>query len=166
MPLTPIIRPARQLRSSLTAHVLQPERRGARGAFVNGYHRARRHAISGGGLCGLHRPGEAVVHLGGARASLKIAMPGDILGLGAVISASQYEVTAETVPAPTEIEASAAMRFSPSSRSMAISSLPVGDGPLRRVRPQLHAPALACLGPPVGCAGGAAGLGGGVLRQD
>jgi CRP/FNR family transcriptional regulator len=34
---------------------------------------------------------------------LKIAMPGDILGLGAVISGSKYEVTAETVQ-PTEIK--------------------------------------------------------------
>jgi CRP/FNR family cyclic AMP-dependent transcriptional regulator len=32
---------------------------------------------------------------------LKIAMPGDVLGLGAVISGSKYEVTAETVQ-PTE----------------------------------------------------------------
>ncbi len=34
---------------------------------------------------------------------LKIAMPGDILGLGAVISGSKYEVTAQTVQ-PTEIK--------------------------------------------------------------
>jgi CRP/FNR family transcriptional regulator, cyclic AMP receptor protein len=34
---------------------------------------------------------------------LKIAMPGDVLGLGAVISGSKYEVTAETVQ-PTEIK--------------------------------------------------------------
>ncbi len=34
---------------------------------------------------------------------LKIAMPGDVLGLGAVISGSRYEVTAETVQ-PTEIK--------------------------------------------------------------
>jgi len=34
---------------------------------------------------------------------LKIAMPGDLLGLGAVISGSKYEVTAETVQ-PTEIK--------------------------------------------------------------
>jgi CRP/FNR family cyclic AMP-dependent transcriptional regulator len=34
---------------------------------------------------------------------LKIAMPGDVLGLGAVISGSSYEVTAETVQ-PTEIK--------------------------------------------------------------
>jgi len=34
---------------------------------------------------------------------LKIAMPGDLLGLGAVISGSRYEVTAETVQ-PTEIK--------------------------------------------------------------
>lgn len=34
---------------------------------------------------------------------LKIAMPGDVLGLGAVISGSRYEVTAETIE-PTEIK--------------------------------------------------------------
>jgi CRP/FNR family cyclic AMP-dependent transcriptional regulator len=34
---------------------------------------------------------------------LKIAMPGDVLGLGAVISGSKYEVTAETVQ-PAEIK--------------------------------------------------------------
>jgi CRP/FNR family transcriptional regulator, cyclic AMP receptor protein len=34
---------------------------------------------------------------------LKIAMPGDVLGLGAVISGSRYEVTAETTE-PTEIK--------------------------------------------------------------
>ncbi len=34
---------------------------------------------------------------------LKIAMPGDVLGLGAVISGSTYEVTAETIE-PTEIK--------------------------------------------------------------
>jgi len=34
---------------------------------------------------------------------LKIAMPGDVLGLGAVISGSRYEVTAETIQ-PTEIK--------------------------------------------------------------
>jgi CRP/FNR family transcriptional regulator, cyclic AMP receptor protein len=34
---------------------------------------------------------------------LKIAVPGDLLGLGAVISGSRYEVTAETVQ-PTEIK--------------------------------------------------------------
>lgn len=34
---------------------------------------------------------------------LKIAMPGDVLGLGAVISGSRYEVTAETT-GPTEIK--------------------------------------------------------------
>ncbi len=34
---------------------------------------------------------------------LKIAMPGDILGLGAVISGSKYEVTAQTVQ-PTEVK--------------------------------------------------------------
>lgn len=34
---------------------------------------------------------------------LKIAMPGDVLGLGAVISGSPYEVTAETLQ-PTEIK--------------------------------------------------------------
>jgi len=34
---------------------------------------------------------------------LKIAMPGDVLGLGAVISGSRYEVTAETIEA-TEIK--------------------------------------------------------------
>jgi CRP/FNR family transcriptional regulator, cyclic AMP receptor protein len=34
---------------------------------------------------------------------LKIAMPGDVLGLGAVISGSAYEVTAETVQ-PTQIK--------------------------------------------------------------
>jgi CRP/FNR family transcriptional regulator len=34
---------------------------------------------------------------------LKIAMPGDILGLGAVISGSKYEVTAETVQ-PSEVK--------------------------------------------------------------
>jgi CRP/FNR family cyclic AMP-dependent transcriptional regulator len=34
---------------------------------------------------------------------LKIAMPGDVLGLGAVISGSPYEVTAETVE-PTQIK--------------------------------------------------------------
>jgi len=34
---------------------------------------------------------------------LKIAMPGDVLGLGAVISGTSYEVTAETVQ-PTEIK--------------------------------------------------------------
>ena len=34
---------------------------------------------------------------------LKIAMPGDVLGLGAVISQSQYEVTAETIQ-PAEIK--------------------------------------------------------------
>jgi CRP/FNR family cyclic AMP-dependent transcriptional regulator len=34
---------------------------------------------------------------------LKIAMPGDVLGLGAVISGSTYEVTAETVE-PTQIK--------------------------------------------------------------
>jgi CRP/FNR family transcriptional regulator, cyclic AMP receptor protein len=34
---------------------------------------------------------------------LKIAMPGDVLGLGAVISGSRYEVTAETI-GPTEIK--------------------------------------------------------------
>ena len=34
---------------------------------------------------------------------LKIAMPGDVLGLGAVISGSKYEVTAETVQ-PSEIK--------------------------------------------------------------
>lgn len=34
---------------------------------------------------------------------LKIAMPGDVLGLGAVISGSRYEVTAETVQ-PAEIK--------------------------------------------------------------
>ncbi len=34
---------------------------------------------------------------------LKIAMPGDVLGLGAVISGSKYEVTAETLQ-PTEIK--------------------------------------------------------------
>jgi CRP/FNR family transcriptional regulator len=34
---------------------------------------------------------------------LKIAVPGDLLGLGAVISGSNYEVTAETVQ-PTEIK--------------------------------------------------------------
>jgi CRP/FNR family cyclic AMP-dependent transcriptional regulator len=33
----------------------------------------------------------------------KIAMPGDVLGLGAVISGSRYEVTAETIE-PTEIK--------------------------------------------------------------
>src|ERR1700761_3291809 len=34
---------------------------------------------------------------------LKIAMPGDVLGLGAVISGSRYEVTAEAIE-PTEIK--------------------------------------------------------------
>jgi CRP/FNR family transcriptional regulator, cyclic AMP receptor protein len=34
---------------------------------------------------------------------LKIALPGDVLGLGAVISGSRYEVTAETIE-PTEIK--------------------------------------------------------------
>src|SRR6202021_4072784 len=34
---------------------------------------------------------------------LKIAMPGDVLGLGAVISGSAYEVTAETIQ-PTQIK--------------------------------------------------------------
>jgi CRP/FNR family cyclic AMP-dependent transcriptional regulator len=34
---------------------------------------------------------------------LKIAVPGDVLGLGAVISGSKYEVTAETIE-PTEIK--------------------------------------------------------------
>ena len=34
---------------------------------------------------------------------LKIALPGDVLGLGAVISSSRYEVTAETIE-PTEIK--------------------------------------------------------------
>ena len=34
---------------------------------------------------------------------LKIAMPGDVLGLGAVISGSTYEVTAETIE-PTQIK--------------------------------------------------------------
>jgi CRP/FNR family cyclic AMP-dependent transcriptional regulator len=34
---------------------------------------------------------------------LKIAMPGDVLGLGAVISGSRYEVTAETIE-PTQVK--------------------------------------------------------------
>ena len=46
---------------------------------------------------------------------LKIAMPGDVLGLGAVISGSKYEVTAETVQ-PTRSRAFVATSFSPSSR--------------------------------------------------
>jgi hypothetical protein len=48
---------------------------------------------------------------------LKIAMPGDVLGLGAVISGSKYEVTAETVQ-PAEIKSIRREEFSPSSRSM------------------------------------------------
>jgi CRP/FNR family transcriptional regulator len=43
---------------------------------------------------------------------LKIAMPGDVLGLGAVISGSKYEVTAETVQ-PTEIKSIRSAEFLP-----------------------------------------------------
>ena len=42
---------------------------------------------------------------------LKIAMPGDVLGLGAVISGSKYEVTAETVQPSRDQEHLAAEEF-------------------------------------------------------
>src|ERR1700689_2964977 len=43
---------------------------------------------------------------------LKIALPGDVLGLGAVLSDSTYEVTAETIQ-PTEIKSIGREEFLP-----------------------------------------------------